>query len=225
MNKRERIVKEAIDLFSSKGYEKTTITDIIRNSDVSRGGFYHHFQSKNEILDDIADIYLEDFSSIFNRVKPGENCNHAELILAVFKSIVDFKIRQIPEWSILQKLFAFKGNHEIIMKIAHSFEQFVTKVITQVIESGNTAGEFDVKYPEPLAGLMTREFMILLRAVQKVHQGSGNKLSNRLTDHIGFFCTFISRELGLEQIEAQLENAFETYLMKMNKESSHDYSI
>ncbi len=39
--------------FSSKGYLNTSITDIINAADTSKGGFYNHFQSKEELFHDV----------------------------------------------------------------------------------------------------------------------------------------------------------------------------
>ncbi|WP_027186914.1 TetR/AcrR family transcriptional regulator [Desulfovibrio cuneatus] len=61
-----RIVKEhgerlnefldtAESLFASKGYNKTTINDIIEAVNVAKGTFYHYFKSKEEVMDAIVD--------------------------------------------------------------------------------------------------------------------------------------------------------------------------
>ncbi len=47
----ERIVDASIKLFIEKGYEQTTIQDILDTLNLSKGGLYHHFKSKEEILE------------------------------------------------------------------------------------------------------------------------------------------------------------------------------
>lgn len=47
---REKIVEASIKLFIEKGYEQTTIQDILDILHISKGGLYHHFKSKDEIL-------------------------------------------------------------------------------------------------------------------------------------------------------------------------------
>ena len=47
----ERIVEASIKLFIEKGYEQTTIQDILDALNLSKGGLYHHFKSKEEILE------------------------------------------------------------------------------------------------------------------------------------------------------------------------------
>jgi len=51
MTTRERIVSEADRLFYERGYELTSFSDIADAVGISRGNFYYHFKSKDEILD------------------------------------------------------------------------------------------------------------------------------------------------------------------------------
>ena len=46
----KKILDTAMDLFIEKGYEQTSILDIVEKMGVSRGAFYHHFKSKEEVL-------------------------------------------------------------------------------------------------------------------------------------------------------------------------------
>ncbi|WP_218189672.1 MULTISPECIES: TetR/AcrR family transcriptional regulator [unclassified Pseudomonas] len=51
MTTRERIVAEADRLIYERGYELTSFSDIADAVGISRGNFYYHFKSKDEILD------------------------------------------------------------------------------------------------------------------------------------------------------------------------------
>lgn len=55
---RERIVSEADKLFYEHSYEHTSFADIADAVGISRGNFYHHFKSKDEILDAVIDVRL-----------------------------------------------------------------------------------------------------------------------------------------------------------------------
>lgn len=44
------IIDTALPLFLEKGFEKTSIEEICRACNLSKGGFYHHFKSKDELL-------------------------------------------------------------------------------------------------------------------------------------------------------------------------------
>ena len=50
MGLKERIIHESLKLFSLKGFLSTSIHDILEASNTSKGGFYNHFQSKEELF-------------------------------------------------------------------------------------------------------------------------------------------------------------------------------
>jgi len=47
---KERIIEESLKLFSVKGYMSTSTTDIILAARTSKGGFYNHFKSKEQLF-------------------------------------------------------------------------------------------------------------------------------------------------------------------------------
>lgn len=52
----QRILDTATKLFSEKGWEQTTIQDIVDElGDLTRGAFYHHFKSKEDIIDAVLE--------------------------------------------------------------------------------------------------------------------------------------------------------------------------
>lgn len=55
MTTRERIVNEADRLFYERGYEHTSFADIADAVGISRGNFYYHLKSKDEILDAVIE--------------------------------------------------------------------------------------------------------------------------------------------------------------------------
>ena len=50
MNLKETIVYESLKLFSLKGFVSTSILDIISGANTSKGGFYNHFSSKEDLF-------------------------------------------------------------------------------------------------------------------------------------------------------------------------------
>lgn len=57
---RHRIVEAADDLFYRQGFERTSFAAIAEAVKISRGNFYHHFKTKDEILDAVIDRRLAD---------------------------------------------------------------------------------------------------------------------------------------------------------------------
>jgi len=55
---RDHIVEVADELFYRQGYERTSFSDIAEVVQISRGNFYYHFKSKDEILDAVINVRL-----------------------------------------------------------------------------------------------------------------------------------------------------------------------
>lgn len=55
---RDQIIEAADQLFYEKGFEHTSFSDIAEAVQISRGNFYYHFKSKDDILDAVIDLRL-----------------------------------------------------------------------------------------------------------------------------------------------------------------------
>jgi AcrR family transcriptional regulator len=55
MNLKEKIVHESLKLFSLKGFLSTSIHDILKAAGASKGGFYNHFSSKEDLFFQVLD--------------------------------------------------------------------------------------------------------------------------------------------------------------------------
>ncbi len=64
---REDIVREADDLFYRQGFEHTSFADIAAAVGISRGNFYHHFKSKDEILAAVIELRLANTRAMLER--------------------------------------------------------------------------------------------------------------------------------------------------------------
>lgn len=47
---RSRVLSAAVDLFAQQGYERTSVAQVVAAAGVAKGGFYHHFASKEDLL-------------------------------------------------------------------------------------------------------------------------------------------------------------------------------
>lgn len=56
---RTRIIESAIKLFSNRGYNKASVDDICAEAGISKGAFYHHFRSKQELFLALLDGWLQ----------------------------------------------------------------------------------------------------------------------------------------------------------------------
>lgn len=59
MNKREKIVQSAIQVFTEKGVEKTTVSHIVKAAGIAQGTFYLYFPSKLSLMPAIAEVMVQ----------------------------------------------------------------------------------------------------------------------------------------------------------------------
>jgi TetR/AcrR family transcriptional regulator, transcriptional repressor for nem operon len=64
---RDRIVEAADELFYRRGFEHTSFADIASKVKISRGNFYHHFKSKDDILDATIERRLAETRKMLER--------------------------------------------------------------------------------------------------------------------------------------------------------------
>lgn len=80
-NTKEKILKVATNLFLTKGYEQTTISDIINGLDgLTKGAIYHHFESKEDIFEAVVKSIGLQNKIIFDKIKFSKNITGSEKI-------------------------------------------------------------------------------------------------------------------------------------------------
>lgn len=79
-----RILKKAAEeLFSRNGYEKTSVAAICRESGLSNGTFYRHFDNKTEIFKEITNDMMKEFKASLDKVKGN---NRKEILRSFFSN-------------------------------------------------------------------------------------------------------------------------------------------
>ena len=88
MNLKEKILHESLKLFSLNGFLGTSIHDILEATNTSKGGFYNHFSSKEElffqVLDEARKIWREKNLKGLDRIE-----NSTEIIKRLLKNYKD----------------------------------------------------------------------------------------------------------------------------------------
>ncbi|KRN05539.1 hypothetical protein FD15_GL002101 [Liquorilactobacillus sucicola DSM 21376 = JCM 15457] len=114
---RKNLFQAAIELFNYKGVQKTKVTDIAKEANVSTGTFYIHFKSKEDI---ISAIYYEDFNNYMcgNIQKINQldlDCKKALLEIGIlelkFAKNVGIEVTTIAFIANLQTNMKIPGNH------------------------------------------------------------------------------------------------------------------
>ena len=100
---KSRIVSAAWKLFYQNGYENTTIDDIAELSQTSKGTFYHYFDSKDNLLGSLSDLFDKKYEELESTMDP--NSDPIERLL-LMNRVMFLMIENTVSVSLLSKLFA-----------------------------------------------------------------------------------------------------------------------
>lgn len=212
MGVKERIIESAYELFSIKGYEKATIGEIIKKADCSKGGFYHHFKSKEEILEVIITNYISDFKVDFKTILADENGSFIERFNNIYKSISQIKIKQLKEWSKVKNVFIFPGNDRIIRQIEKQFKRATTKTYLKVLQDAQKEGVVQNKNLEILAELCTREVLWINESVNKLLLSEDPNEYLKFQELLSFCEELVSYALGVNKNSVKFKDTALEYL-------------
>ena len=70
---KRKIVAAAWQLFYERGYDYTTVDEIIARSQTSKGSFYHYFEGKDALLGSLSIIFDEKYEELMKTLGPEEN--------------------------------------------------------------------------------------------------------------------------------------------------------
>lgn len=84
---KQRILESSLLLFQEKGYHGVTVDQIVEQAGTSKGGFYHNFKSKDELLYEIHDVFI---SYVIEKAQESYNLN-ATPITTVKRYIAIFR--------------------------------------------------------------------------------------------------------------------------------------
>lgn len=82
--RRGELLATAERLFYTKGYEKTSVQDILTAMNFSKGGFYHHFDSKLAVLEAICEMRAEGCGEMAKRAAEETEGSAVDKLNAVF---------------------------------------------------------------------------------------------------------------------------------------------
>ena len=83
------ILDVAFRLFMEKGYERTSIQDIINNlGGLSKGAIYHHFKSKEDILVAVTDRMTAESNRMLATIRDRTDLTGKEKLKTIFKESI-----------------------------------------------------------------------------------------------------------------------------------------
>lgn len=151
----ERIVDVSIKLFIEKGYEQTTIQDILDALNLSKGGLYHHFKSKEEILEAVKQKRAQYAADMLRELIQNTKAINAKEKL---KKIL-YHLGTNAKTHVFDTILTSQANnpHFVIGALQNAVNQDAL-IIAQLIEEGVKDGSLQTTQPKLCAEI----FLMLL---------------------------------------------------------------
>ena len=144
----QKILDASLKLFLEKGYEETTVLDIISEmGGLTRGAFYHHFKSKEEVFDALCEILFYE-SNPFEKAKSHKELNGLEKLKFVLKTSFDETEHHQLSMASMQLL----ESPAFLKKLIES-NQELAPMYQELIEEGIQDGSIQSEQPKLLADL------------------------------------------------------------------------
>ncbi len=158
--KKNELIELSEVLFMEKGYEATSIEDILKASGLSKGGFYHYFKSKEEVLVESMRRFAEDMLQELEPIVEAEGLSALDKLNRFMEKKVELQSSKKD----LAKYFIMLTQSDFTYyRYITTITEMYIKPFTAIIQQGVDEGVFKVEFPRETAD-------ILLRAITSVPQ-------------------------------------------------------
>ena len=147
--RKKEILDVAEELFTAKGYDNTSTTEILERVGIARGTLYYHFKSKEEILDALIDRIIQGMVSNIRLALSDKTTVSQKLISFISSMKVDSAIgMEITD-------YAHKPQNALMhQKIQSSLLAVLTPIAAEIIKEGMKEGSLSTEYPEEAAEML-----------------------------------------------------------------------
>ncbi|MFY9157410.1 MAG: putative HTH-type transcriptional regulator YfiR [Chloroflexi bacterium ADurb.Bin120] len=167
---RQSILDTALSLFSKNGYDATSVAEICQQAQISKGAFYHHFPSKQDLFLALMETWLSTVNRFFQLAEQS-----AETVPQILENMVAFSgglfdalERGFP---ILLEFWTQASRHPAVWEKAVAPYKRYLDLFSRLIQSGIDENSFHRGVdPEHAARILTSMVMgLLLQATFDPH--------------------------------------------------------
>jgi AcrR family transcriptional regulator len=141
---RERLLRAAVNLYSAKGFGGASVEDICRRARVTKGAFYHHFESKAHLImaihNGFVDLQIAEITAVIEKDLPPEE-TLAEAIVVIIRNILNQKA------SISLFMREYPAMPRDVDRAVRARRLKYERLLVGVIDRGRESGVFHTELP------------------------------------------------------------------------------
>ena len=200
--RRLELVDLAQRLFLERGYEKTTVSDVIDAAGVSKGAFYHHFRAKEDLLEAIAERFARQSLEAVGAVRADPALNALQRLNGMLTRMRAWKMDAMPELRAMFTAMLQANNAVLYYRIVGAVFAAIAPALTEVIAEGQREGIFDVAdaalAAEAMVSLSEGRWRLTVDAMAAAERGDVEAATRMLAPRLRAEEAMIDRILGLQ---------------------------
>jgi AcrR family transcriptional regulator len=199
--RRGELIDAAQAVFFAKGYDAATVADIIARAGVSKGGFYHHFESKEELLDAVIERLTGTIVANAADILDDPTLNALEKLNRFFARGFEWKVGSARQMRGLYLMLQRPENEQLYHRMVKAGVNSVGPVLARIVEQGMREELFDVPDSAIVAQIILHvadtRYAIAAEALQAVERGDIDHATALLETRIKSEEAILARLLGL----------------------------
>ncbi len=152
--RRSELIATAQQLFYTKGYERTSVSDIAKAVGVAQGTFYYYFDSKQAILEALVAELTAQQRVLFQAIVADETLNAIKKWTRAVQVIGDWKIERKAELITLLRVMLKEENVLLQHKLRTQAVQMAASELAKIIAQGIEEGVFETAHVEEAAEIV-----------------------------------------------------------------------
>jgi AcrR family transcriptional regulator len=146
--RRDEILDAAQRLILSMGYERLTVQDILNDLQISKGAFYHYFDSKPAVIEALTTRLVSDSERALTPIVEDPEMGAAKKLQALFGEIIRWKSERQNLFVAMLPVWYAPGNLAFRLVVDRESAQRLAPLLSSIIRQGVEEGQFTTAYPE-----------------------------------------------------------------------------
>jgi len=212
----QEILDVAQNLFAQKGYDATSVQDIIDAVGIAKGTFYHYFRSKSDLLDAVVDRMVEQGRAVIRTVVEDPRLDALTKFRQVFFQANSWKLQHQGFLMELLRVMYRPENAILRDRLRSVSIEVMVPLLASVVRQGVEEGVFDTEEPEEVVAIVLHIGQALSDTTAKaLLSGERHEEVARRASHTArVYEQSIERVLGAApgSLDLRLQEMFEQWL-------------